>query len=60
MKDKQTAKGNTKTEVKRKILNIKYTPDFVGSPTSLSNVREELTKLFRYVGNYLKCMWLIH
>ena len=30
MKDKLMEKENTKIEVKRKILNIKYTPDFVG------------------------------
>ena len=58
MKDNQTAKENTKTEVKRKYLVLNTLLTLL-DPTSLSNVREERTKLFQYVGSYLKCIYTI-
>ena len=49
-------KGEYKDRGKKKylILNTLLT---LLDPTSLSNVREERTKLFRYVGSYLKCIY---
>ena len=50
-------KGEYRNRGNKKILNIKYTPDFVGDNFIL-NVKDVLMNLFPYVGSYLKLMYI--
>ena len=50
-------KGEYRNRGNKKILNIKYTPDFVEITSSL-NVKDVLMNLFPYVGSYLKLMYI--
>ena len=50
-------KGEFRNRGNKKILNIKYTPDFVGDALSL-NAKDVLTNLSLYVGNYLNYMYI--
>ena len=50
-------KGEYRNRGNKKILNIKYTPDFVGD-NLLLNVKDVLMNLFPYAGSYLKLLYI--
>ena len=50
-------KGEYRNRGNKKILNIKYTPDFVGD-SFIIECKDVLMNLFPYAGSYLKLMYI--